>query len=147
MDIFDAKKRSEVMSKVRSKDTRPELLVRRFLHARGFRFRLHRADLPGKPDLVFPSLGVVIFVNGCFWHGHEGCRRATIPATRTAFWTSKIASTKVRDAKALAALEAAGWTVRIVWECSITVDILNGLASEIDARRQKLRQTERRNIS
>jgi len=136
VDVFDVKKRSEVMARVRSKNTQPELLVRRFLHARGFRFRLHRTDLPGKPDLVFPSLRTVIFVNGCFWHGHEGCRRATIPATRTEFWVNKIKATKVRDVKAVSALEAAGWTVRVVWECSITPDILNALASEMEDRRK-----------
>ena len=107
-----------MMAAVRSKDTKPELLVRRELHARGYRFRLHRRDLPGTPDIVFPSRKSVIFVNGCFWHGHE-CLSGALPATRRAFWEAKIARNKDRDAKNRAELEAAGWSVLVVWECDL----------------------------
>src|SRR5690348_80348 len=95
--------RSRNMSRVRGKDTQPELRVRRLLHAAGYRFRLHRKDLPGRPDLVLPRHRVAIFVHGCFWHGHPDCKRATIPATRTEFWTSKINRNRERDTAAVAA--------------------------------------------
>lgn len=106
------------MAAVRSKHTKPELFVRRGLHARGFRFRLHRRDLPGKPDIVFPSRKCAIFVNGCFWHGHE-CSSGALPATRREYWEEKIERNKVRDARNLAELEAAGWNVMVVWECDL----------------------------
>ena len=122
------------MARIRGKDTKPELIVRRYLHARGLRYRLHHSGLPGRPDLVFPSRRMVVFVNGCFWHGHEGCRRATIPATRPEFWRAKIQANRVRDARAVAELEALGWSVRTVWQCSITPEALDELASYIFAR-------------
>jgi len=109
--------RSEVMSRVRGKDTRPEMRVRRALWTRGLRYRLHAKDLPGKPDIVFPSRRVVVLVHGCFWHAHEGCPRHRIPKSRVEWWTAKIARTKERDAEVRAALSAAGWTVIVLWEC------------------------------
>ena len=118
MDRVTPEQRSKMMAAVRSEDTRPELLVRRELHARGYRFRLHRRDLPGTPDIVFPSRKSVIFVNGCFWHGHE-CPSGALPATRRAFWEAKIARNKDRDARSRAELEASGWSVLVVWECDL----------------------------
>jgi DNA mismatch endonuclease, patch repair protein len=105
------------MSRVRSVDTRAELTVRRIAHALGYRFRIHRRDLPGTPDLVFPSRRVVLFVNGCFWHRHEGCRRAARPKTRTAFWEDKFRRTLERDRRVNAALAGLGWRTAVIWEC------------------------------
>jgi DNA mismatch endonuclease (patch repair protein) len=133
MDIFSREKRSEVMSRVRSKDTRPELVVRRSLHRRGLRFRLHRRDLPGQPDIVFTSRRVVVFIHGCFWHRHPGCRRATMPASRMEFWKAKFDATVKRDAETLCMLEAAGWTVLVIWECEIGPDALEALYQQIIA--------------
>lgn len=119
VDIVDSQTRSRMMSGIRGKNTRPEMLLRRALHARGFRFRLHRADLPGKPDLVLPRFQAVILVHGCFWHRHPGCRLATTPATRPEFWRDKFAGTVERDARNLEALSSLGWRVGTVWECSL----------------------------
>lgn len=118
MDRVTPEQRSKMMAAVRSKDTKPELFVRRELHARGYRFRLHRRDLPGTPDIVFPSRKAVIFVNGCFWHGHE-CPAGTLPATRPEFWKEKIGRNIDRDARNRNELEAAGWKVLVVWECDL----------------------------
>ena len=107
-----------MMAGIRNKDTKTELLVRRALHARGFRFRLHVKDLPGKPDLVFPKYGAVIFINGCFWHGHD-CRYFKVPGTRTEFWLQKIGANKARDQKTLTTLTDAGWRVGVIWECAV----------------------------
>ena len=107
------------MSRIRGKDTKPELLVRKGLHARGFRFRLQDRKLPGRPDIVLPKYGVAIMVNGCFWHGHKGCRYATKPKSNIEFWETKIARNKHRDEVTYAHLEALGWTVIIVWECEL----------------------------
>ncbi len=131
MDIFDRQKRSEVMSRVRGKDTKPELRVRSYLHAAGLRYVLHDKRLPGKPDLSFPSRRVAVFVHGCFWHGHEGCKRATLPATRPEFWQAKIDGNKERDRRDRETLEALGWQVRVLWQCSITDASLGDLAREI----------------
>lgn len=111
--------RSELMSRVRSADTAPELKLRKLLHALGYRYRLHRRDLPGTPDLVFPSRQKVIFVHGCFWHRHPGCRKATMPKTRTEFWRKKFEDNVRRDKKIYKSLEAIGWQVLIVWECEL----------------------------
>lgn len=118
VDVLTPAQRRLNMSRIRGKDTKPELLLRRGLHALGFRFRLHRRDLPGRPDLVFPSRRAVIFVHGCFWHGH-GCPMCKMPATRPEFWRAKIAGNRSRDQKAVATLKAAGWRVLIVWECAL----------------------------
>lgn len=109
--------RSALMAKVRGKDTRPELVVRKLAHALGFRFRLHRRDLPGSPDLVFPRLHKAVFVHGCFWHRHPGCSKASTPKTRAEFWKSKFAANVQRDCRAIVALEEMGWDVCVVWEC------------------------------
>jgi DNA mismatch endonuclease (patch repair protein) len=117
MDRLAPKARSALMARIRSTGSDPELLVRRLTHRLGFRFRIHRRDLPGTPDLVFPRLRRIIFVHGCFWHGHPGCRRAHLPATRREYWLPKLARNAARDANAQAALKAAGWDILVVWEC------------------------------
>lgn len=109
--------RSAMMSKVRGKDTRPEMVVRRAVHALGLRFRLHRRDLPGTPDLVLPRWKTVLFVHGCFWHRHAGCRKAGAPKTRADFWQAKFDRNVARDERTSAALRQAGWRVETVWEC------------------------------
>ena len=116
-DIVDKATRSRMMSGIRGKDTRPEVLVRKALHALGFRYRLHNKSLPGKPDLSFPKYKAVIFIHGCFWHGHS-CRYIRVPKTRTDFWQDKINSNRLRDAQQLLQLQQAGWRVLIVWECA-----------------------------
>jgi DNA mismatch endonuclease, patch repair protein len=118
-DIVDAKTRSRMMSGIGAKDTAPEMIVRRYLHATGLRFRLHDKRLPGRPDLSLPQYGAVIFVHGCFWHRHFGCRFATTPSTRADFWNSKFATNVERDLANVQALQGAGWTVFTIWECEI----------------------------
>lgn len=108
-----------MMASIRSRNTKPEMHVRRHLHALGFRYRLHRKDLPGKPDIVLSRYQVAIFIHGCFWHGHRGCRFATVPATRTEFWTAKISANRSRDAVAEFKLHEAGWRIATVWECAL----------------------------
>jgi len=108
------------MKRVRQKDTAPELLVRRFLHAAGLRYRLHRTDLPGKPDVVFPKLRTVVFVHGCFWHGHANCRRAALPKTRREFWREKMKYNAGRDERHQQELNTLGWRVLTVWECELS---------------------------
>jgi DNA mismatch endonuclease (patch repair protein) len=117
-DVFTPRKRSEVMSRIRGRDTRPELVVRRGLHALGFRFRLHDRRLPGRPDLVFPKFHAVVLVNGCFWHGHD-CHLFRVPGTRRDFWEQKIDANRQRDARNLRLLRDGGWRVMIVWECAL----------------------------
>jgi len=110
------------MRAIRSKHTKPELRVRKVAHSMGLRFRLHRKDLPGKPDLVFPKHKLALFVNGCFWHGH-GCKRGgTGPKSNTGYWAPKIARTRARDAASMAALKEVGWKVAILWECELISD-------------------------
>lgn len=119
MDIVTPEKRSRMMAGIKGKNTKPEMLVRKLLHGMGFRFRLHRKDLPGSPDLVFARLKKVIFVHGCFWHRHLGCKFAYTPKSNTQFWLDKLETNKRRDALALDAVEALGWEVLIVWECEV----------------------------
>ena len=117
IDTLSPQDRSALMSRVRGKDTTPELVVRRLAHRHGYRFRLHRKDLPGSPDLVFPRLKKAIFVHGCFWHGHLGCRAGRLPKSRVDYWSAKISRNKERDAEALAELRNLGWQVLVIWEC------------------------------
>lgn len=105
------------MSRIAGKHTSPELRVRRMAHSMGLRFRLHRKDLPGNPDIVFPGRRVAIFVHGCFWHRHDGCPKASLPKTRTEFWQNKFDANVVRDERSIGALTEAGWKVAVVWEC------------------------------
>jgi len=118
VDRISKKKRSELMGKIPQKDTKPEIAVRHLVWKAGFRYRLHRKDLPGTPDIVFPRLKKVIFVNGCFWHGHK-CRAKRLPKTRVAFWASKIARNKRRDKANQRRLHRAGWRYMIAWECEL----------------------------
>jgi DNA mismatch endonuclease (patch repair protein) len=118
VDVLTKDQRRLNMSRIRNRDTAPELLMRSGLHKRGYRFRLHRKDLPGCPDLTLPKYKSVIFVNGCFWHGHE-CPMFKIPETRKKFWTAKIRKNRQRDAFVLSALAAMGWRTFVLWECSI----------------------------
>ena len=136
MDTLTLSLRSHCMSRIRGKNTKPEILVRKGLHARGFRFRLHNKKLPGSPDIVMPKYGVAIMVNGCFWHGHKRCRYATKPKTNVEFWEAKIARNRHRDEVTTAHLEALGWTVITVWECELRGKLqrntrLDELANEI----------------
>jgi DNA mismatch endonuclease (patch repair protein) len=117
MDTLTKAQRSERMARIRSKDTQPELRVRRLAYTLGYRYRLHRRDLPGCPDLVFPSRRKVVFIHGCFWHSHDGCKVANKPKSRTDFWFAKFERNRARDAKNLRALNSAGWRVFTVWEC------------------------------
>ncbi len=109
--------RSALMSRVKAKDTKPELSVRRLAHGLGYRYRLHRRDLPGSPDLVFPGRRKALFVHGCFWHRHQGCRKTTMPKTRAKFWQRKFDDNVRRDERVIAALRDLGWDVLVVWEC------------------------------
>lgn len=116
-DMFSSVDRSRIMSHVKSRNTAPEIAVRRLLHRLGYRFRLHRANLPGHPDIVLPRHRKVIFVHGCFWHGHRGCPRAGRPTSNTEFWNRKLDANVRRDGAAQGALVALGWQVLIVWQC------------------------------
>ncbi|WP_345955274.1 DNA mismatch endonuclease Vsr [Mucilaginibacter sp. PAMB04168] len=107
------------MSRIRSKDTKPELIVRKFLFSRGFRYKLHDKSLAGKPDIVLPKYKTVIFVHGCFWHGHEGCRYFVVPKTRTEWWLNKINTNINKDAASVSRLREAGWKVLTLWECDL----------------------------
>lgn len=115
--------RSEIMRRVRSKGTRPEMAVRKALHALGYRFRLYGTKLPGSPDIVFPSRKTVIFVHGCFWHRHSKCSRATTPKTRTEYWQEKFVKNVARDIAVQASLAAIGWKVHVIWECELKKDL------------------------
>lgn len=119
MDVVDEQTRSRMMAGIRGKDTKPELALRRALHARGFRYRIHADNVPGKPDLIFPKFRAVIFVHGCFWHRHEGCRFATTPSTRPDFWQTKFAANVARDIAVRGVLAREGWRVATVWECAL----------------------------
>ena len=149
-DTLSQTQRSYNMSRIRGKNTKPEILVRKGLHARGFRFRLHNKKLPGSPDIVLPRYGVAIMVNGCFWHGHKGCRYATKPKTNVEFWETKIARNRHRDEVTNAHLEALGWHVITIWECelkgkSTATSRLDALAEEI--REAGIALLERKTLS
>lgn len=140
VDVVDAATRSRMMAGIRGKDTKPEIQLRRALHARGFRYRLHNRKLPGRPDLVFPRHGAIVFVHGCFWHRHEGCRYATTPATRPEFWAEKFQANTSRDARSEQALLDAGWRVAVVWECSLKerpVEVVSQLSEWLTQKRYK----------
>ena len=117
VDRLNPDERSRNMARIRGKNTRPEMRVRRAAHALGLRFRLHRRDLPGTPDLVFPGRRIALFVNGCFWHRHPGCPKAYTPRSRLDFWQTKFKTNLERDARNIAALTTAGWTPVVIWEC------------------------------
>lgn len=117
-DRLDTQRRSQNMAAIKSRNTEPELIVRKALHRLGYRFRLHRKDLPGSPDIVLPKFKAAIFVHGCFWHRHFGCKYAYTPKSRVDFWEKKFAQNVLRDEKAVHALRGAGWRVLVIWECS-----------------------------
>jgi len=134
MDIWTKEKRSDVMSKIGSKNTKPELILRSALFKKGFRFRVHRKDLPGKPDIVLPKYQTVIFVHGCFWHYHKDCREGRIPSTNTNFWKTKLFKNVEKDERNVKVLQEMGWKVIIVWECEIEKhlgEILEKIISKI----------------
>lgn len=118
-DVHTIEQRRYNMQQIKSANTKPELLVRKFLHANGFRYSLHKKSLPGKPDIVLTKYKTVIFIHGCFWHGHANCKYFTIPKTRTEWWTDKINANKINDTKAVKALKKEGWKVITVWECKL----------------------------
>jgi DNA mismatch endonuclease (patch repair protein) len=120
VDFLSPLARSERMARIRSKDTQPELALRKVLHALGLRYRLHGAGLPGKPDLVFPRYRTVVFVHGCFWHRHPGCKIATTPKSNTPFWVEKFERNVMRDARVATELQAQGWRVLVTWECELS---------------------------
>lgn len=123
--------RSRIMQQVKGKNTKPELLVRKALHALGYRFRIHRKDLAGRPDIVLPRYRTAIFVHGCFWHRHPGCRKASTPKTRVEFWQDKFTANVARDERNVAALEADGWSVLTVWECETKA--MDSLSERLEA--------------
>ena len=123
MDIWSQEKRSQVMAKIRGKNTKPEIVLRSALFKQGFRFRLHQKDLPGKPDIVLPKYRTIIFVHGCFWHYHKDCREGRIPSTRSEFWKTKLEGNRAKDQKNEDILMNHGWQVLTVWECEIENDV------------------------
>lgn len=134
-DIFSFQKRSDIMSKIGGKNTKPEILVRKFLFSKGFRYRINVKTLPGKPDIVLPKYKTVIFVNGCFWHGHN-CKKGKLPSSNIDFWRGKISNNKLRDDKNSDLLTKLGWKVIIIWQCEISkidnrIKILNKLLEDI----------------
>ena len=137
-DIVDRETRSQMMSGIRGKNTKPELLVRKYLHAQGFRFRLHVKKLPGKPDLVFPKYKTVVFVHGCFWHGHN-CQLFKWPTTNVKFWKSKILGNRVRFDAQKKLLESNGWKVLVVYECALKGKISKQIGSSLDKLAVKIR--------
>lgn len=119
VDVHDKKTRSYNMSRIRARDTKPEMIVRKFLHANGFRYSLHNKKLPGKPDIVLSKYKTVVFVHGCFWHGHKNCKYFVVPKTRTSWWLKKINTNKINDEKAVKALKKEKWKVIEIWECKL----------------------------
>lgn len=123
------------MAAIKSKNTKPELIVRRGLHKRGLRFRLYYPDLPGRPDLVFPSIHVALFVHGCFWHAHEGCRYFKVPKTNREFWRKKLEGNRARDKQNQLALKSEGWRVVLIWEC----ELRDSVEKRLDELEEKIR--------
>ena len=119
MDIYGKAKRSKIMSKISGQNTKPEIIIRKIVHSLGYRFSLYKKEFPGKPDLVFPKYKKVIFVNGCFWHGHNNCSRSKLPSTNNQFWKEKIEATKRRDRSNKIKLKKLGWDYLVIWQCAI----------------------------
>ena len=138
-DVHSKEARSYNMSRIRSKATHPELLVRRYLHGLGYRYTLHNKDLPGKPDIVLPKYRTVILVHGCFWHGHENCRYFTIPKTRTKWWTDKITGNTMNDEKTVKLLKKAGWKVIYIWGCELKKDKLDKTFAKLEKQMEKIK--------
>lgn len=127
MDIYSPEKRSQVMASVKSKDTRPELIVRKLLFSMGYRYRINYSQLPGKPDIVLPKHRLAIFVHGCFWHHHRGCSKSKYPVTNHLFWVQKIRTNVKRDRRNIAKLKGLGWKVMVIWECETETANLRSL--------------------
>ncbi|WP_273429313.1 DNA mismatch endonuclease Vsr [Marinobacter sp.] len=136
-DTVNKQTRSKIMSSVKTKDTGPEMVVRRLLHRSGYRYRLHAKDLPGRPDLVFRSRKKVIFVHGCFWHGHEKCRFGNPPKSRLDYWLPKLQANRARDERTIRSLREQGWDVMIVWQCEVkeTADLLERLVNFLEGHK------------
>lgn len=135
MDVLTPEQRKRNMSAIKGKNTKPEILVRKLLHRLGYRFKIQRKDLPGKPDIVLPKYKTAIFINGCFWHRHAGCKYASTPSTNSEFWEKKFAANVKRDARNYATLKEQGWNVLIIWECEakeiLRTKVIPGLPSRI----------------
>src|ERR1035437_4233295 len=142
-DVHDKETRSYNMSRIKGKDTKPEMLVRKFLHANGFRFKLHDKNLPGKPDIVLPKYKTVIFVQGCFWHGHDNCKYASVPKTRTEWWLNKINGNKQKDIINIRKLSLAGWKVICIFECSLKKNNKDKSLTNIINRLNKISNVKR----
>ena len=125
MDVHDKKTRSYNMSRIKGKNTKPEELVRKYLFSQGFRYRKNDVRLPGTPDIVLPKYKTVIFVNGCFWHGHSNCRYFVVPRTNTEFWLNKIETNRQRDARKITELQNLGWRVIVLWECQLKKNLVD----------------------
>ncbi|TVP85193.1 MAG: DNA mismatch endonuclease Vsr [Acholeplasmataceae bacterium] len=135
-DVFTKEKRSEVMGKIKGKDTRIERMVARWLHQAGLRYRKHNRSIPGSPDISIKKYKIAIFVHGCFWHGHPGCKKYKPPQSRSAFWAEKIARNQARDRQVFETLKATGWHVFLVWECEIEQDfdfVMHEMKTKMDA--------------
>ena len=130
-DVVDPATRSRMMAGIRGKDTKPELLVRRHLHAAGLRFRLNDRRLPGRPDIVFPRYRTAVFVHGCFWHQHQGCRFAVLPKQNGLFWREKLEGNRYRDQRRIEELAVLGWRTFVIWECELSMNRLDRLVEEI----------------
>ena len=131
-DVHSKETRSYNMSRIRSKDTKPELLVRKFLHKNGFRYRLHVKELPGKPDIVLPKYKTVIFIHGCFWHGHQGCKYHVVPKSNEFYWTSKLNKNRTRDSELELRLAQLGWNVVTIWECKLKSQVVAETLSQLN---------------
>ncbi len=133
-DVHNKETRSYNMSRIKGKDTKPEMLVRKFLFSKGFRYRLHDKKLPGKPDIVLPKYKTVIFIHGCFWHGHDGCRYFSIPKTRTDWWKEKIGKNILNDIKAMNSLGKEGWNIIVLWTCQLKPKSLEATLNKLPAK-------------
>lgn len=154
-DVVSPEKRSQMMAGIRGQDTKPEITIRRLLFSKGYRFRLRRKDLPGRPDIVLPKYNAVIFVHGCFWHGHEQCNLFRMPKSKQEFWNKKISGNIIRDEIAIVKLQEDGWRVCTVWECALKGrnrlgedKVINSLASWIEdgGSRKNIRGKKERNL-
>jgi DNA mismatch endonuclease, patch repair protein len=130
-DVHSKEIRSKNMAAIKGKDTKPEMLVRRFLHANGFRYKLHDKTLPGKPDIVLPKYKTVIFIHGCFWHGHKDCKYFVVPKTRTEWWLNKINGNIANDEKAIKALKKDGWKIIMLWECDLKPSVYETILKKL----------------
>ncbi len=132
-DVHDKATRSYNMSRVKNKNTKPEIIVRKFLHSKGFRFRLHDKNLPGKPDIILSKYKTVIFINGCFWHGHENCKYFTVPKTNSEWWKGKINGNIKNDVSVSDSLKKEGWKIIVIWTCQLKPKQLEGTLSNLES--------------